>query len=221
MPRDLPHRPSLEHFKKQAKARLRKLRTTRPHARLADAQHDVAREYGFASWPKLRAHLLQTTAAEAASAAVREPSFGRFTSPARRALFYSRYEAARMGSAEIAPEHLLIGLLRERQGTAERQRVTLTPADVRDAIARFASARPPLPNERLIPFDSAARVICLRASELADRLGHTAVATVHLLLGIAQDPTSMASRILADRGVSYDALWRDVAAGNLTAEEGQ
>ena len=28
-----------------------------PGTRLADAQHDIAREYGFPSWPKLKAHV--------------------------------------------------------------------------------------------------------------------------------------------------------------------
>ena len=54
MPRNLPNNPSLEHLKNQAKAlqRADASITTR-----AQAQHAIAREYGFASWAKLRAHL--------------------------------------------------------------------------------------------------------------------------------------------------------------------
>jgi Glyoxalase superfamily protein len=55
--RTLPFRPSLEHLKKQAKVLLRELQATRPDAQLADAQHQLAREYGFASWPALHAHV--------------------------------------------------------------------------------------------------------------------------------------------------------------------
>ena len=70
--RPLPPRPSLEFEHKEAKALLRQLRTGDPDAlararerhptigretpdrfRLADAQLVIAREYGFASWPKL------------------------------------------------------------------------------------------------------------------------------------------------------------------------
>jgi ankyrin repeat protein len=54
MSRSLPERPSLEFLKKSAKQRLRVLREGEPRARLADAQLAVAREYGFASWRKLR-----------------------------------------------------------------------------------------------------------------------------------------------------------------------
>lgn len=70
--RPLPARPSLEYERKQAKALLRRLRAGDPDvlerarglhpgfgsadpasARLADAQLVLAREYGFASWPRL------------------------------------------------------------------------------------------------------------------------------------------------------------------------
>src|SRR5262249_22509282 len=53
----LPDRPNLEYLKKLAKDRLHDLQRTNPSARLADAQLAVAREHGFASWRRLRAHL--------------------------------------------------------------------------------------------------------------------------------------------------------------------
>ena len=53
----LPDRPSLEYLKKLAKDRLLDLQRANPSARLADAQLAVAREQGFASWRRLRAHL--------------------------------------------------------------------------------------------------------------------------------------------------------------------
>ena len=71
MPR-LPGDASLEHLKNQAKTLLAGARTGDPAAlrwlrayhpdppaalKLADAQLVVARAYGFASWPKLHAHL--------------------------------------------------------------------------------------------------------------------------------------------------------------------
>src|SRR4029453_5307360 len=59
---DLPKRPSLEHLKKQARERLRELQVRSPGTQLADAQHAIAREYGFPSWPKLKAHVDAVTA---------------------------------------------------------------------------------------------------------------------------------------------------------------
>ena len=63
MSRHLPAYPSLEHLKKQAKDLLPNLRRRMPHARLADAQHAIALEYGFASWPILKAHVESLAAA--------------------------------------------------------------------------------------------------------------------------------------------------------------
>jgi hypothetical protein len=57
MARDLPARPNLEHLKNQAKDRLGDLQRSDPRAQLADAQLALARDYGFASWPKLKAHV--------------------------------------------------------------------------------------------------------------------------------------------------------------------
>ena len=55
--RALPARPSLEHLKNEAKQRLKVLRRAEPNARLAGAQLAVARDYGFASWRQLKAHV--------------------------------------------------------------------------------------------------------------------------------------------------------------------
>lgn len=52
-PRPLPDRPNLRHLKDQAKDLLK----AGGASSLADAQFQIARVYGFASWPKLKAHV--------------------------------------------------------------------------------------------------------------------------------------------------------------------
>jgi ankyrin repeat protein len=52
-PRPLPDRPNLRHLKDQAKDLLKAGAATS----LADAQFQIARLHGFASWPKLKAHV--------------------------------------------------------------------------------------------------------------------------------------------------------------------
>jgi ankyrin repeat protein len=63
-PRPLPERPNLRHLKDEAKALVK----TGEAASLAKAQFQIARLYGFASWPKLKAHVdsLEATMREAA-----------------------------------------------------------------------------------------------------------------------------------------------------------
>jgi hypothetical protein len=68
MSRQLPQKPNLEYLKKQAK----ELPSSMRQGKLADAQHTLAEEYGFASWTKLKSHVeaLGVTPAEALKAAV-------------------------------------------------------------------------------------------------------------------------------------------------------
>lgn len=63
MSRALPERPNLDHLKKQAKDLLPELQAAKRGARLADAQHAIATSYGFASWPKLKDHVIALTSA--------------------------------------------------------------------------------------------------------------------------------------------------------------
>ena len=48
--RPLPERPSLEQLRKQAKEHLDTLRAADPSARLAEAQHALARAHGVTVW---------------------------------------------------------------------------------------------------------------------------------------------------------------------------
>jgi hypothetical protein len=65
---ELPSRPDLDWLRKRAKERLAELRALDPGARLAAAQRDVARQYGFASWRALKAHVDAVRGREAAPA---------------------------------------------------------------------------------------------------------------------------------------------------------
>src|SRR5262249_51795995 len=142
MSRHLPARPSLEFLKKQAKDRLRELRQQDQDSKLADAQHAIAREYGFANWPSLSAHIEalppdtpqvgvdvqsdgnrgggggRSVASDEGNGS--EFGFERYTTTARRALFFSRHEASQAGSHTIAPQHLLLGLMRAARGLASQ-----------------------------------------------------------------------------------------------------
>ena len=65
MSRNLPDRPNLEFLKNEAKDLLARLREQDAGKQLADAQFALARDYGFASWPQLKAHVEEAMAASA------------------------------------------------------------------------------------------------------------------------------------------------------------
>jgi hypothetical protein len=72
-PRPLPDRPDLRHLKDQA----RDLHRAGGSASLADALFQVARRYGFASWPKLKAHVATLAEVGQLKAAIDADDVGR------------------------------------------------------------------------------------------------------------------------------------------------
>ena len=226
MSRDLPANPNLDHLKKQAKTLMRKLREQRADATLADAQHTVAREYGFASWPKLKAHLeaLPQSADDGAGrngggdttlgdVAPQPPLFPRFTEAARRALFFSRYEAASAGCLRIAPEHVLLGVIRAAGGST---RLLLDGAgialnDARAAVRNPDEAGKPIEDRVEIPFQPETKALFIAAAAEADRLGQANIAPIHIVLTLAGG-RDVAASFLHARGITPESA-RTAAAG--------
>ena len=99
MSSELPDRPNLEHLRKQAKERLREMKLRDPKARLADAQHAIARQYGFPNWAQLKASV---TSAGTTPDSVRQRqtagTFARFTTRAKQATFFSRFRSLKIFS---------------------------------------------------------------------------------------------------------------------------
>jgi hypothetical protein len=65
----LPARANLDWLRKTAKQHLRAMRAQRPEAKLAEAQFAVARQYGFSSWRRLKAHIDRLAQADLAASA--------------------------------------------------------------------------------------------------------------------------------------------------------
>jgi hypothetical protein len=215
MSRDLPPRPDLAHLKKQAKALLRELRQRDANASLADALHAVARDYGFASWPKLKAHL-QTTSFQlpplAASSSA--PLFPRFTEAAKRTLFFSRYEALSRGCLEIAPEHVLLGVIRGAGGATRGmfESAGISLDDARTAMAVANRPRVEVVEPAQVPLQSSTRALFTIAGEEADRLGHERIATAHIVLALVRDGGAAAG-FLRERGLTLDAIRAAASSG--------
>jgi len=205
MSSDLPPRPSLEYLKKLAKERLSELRRRNPAAKLADAQHDVAREHGFLNWSQLKE--VVSSVARLISKASPETTAGlfpRFTTRAKQATFFSRFEAGQFGHAAIDPEHLLLGVMRAAAPALSHTHLSLD--DVRANVRERRSAGDPLSMSVIVAFsDDTKRAIGFAAAE-ADRLHHDDIGTPHLLLGILGDDGSLAASMLRDSGITVDAI---------------
>jgi Lon protease-like protein len=130
-PRPLPHRPHLDHLKAQAKelleshqrrdpAALERLRAALPACEnasdeaiaerplaLHDAQSAIAREYGFASWAALRAHVISVQASPDPARFVESLMGGKLPESIREALREAWSESRAEDLAQIpTPETL-------------------------------------------------------------------------------------------------------------------
>ena len=230
MSRDLPQAPNLDHLKKQAKALLRKLRERRPDATLNDAQHAVAREYGFPSWPKMKTHVEASSAGNrgangggtAPPAGSPSPGglFDRFTDAAKRTLFFSRFEASSLGRLIIGPEHVLLGVVR---GAAGSGAVVLRDAgvaldDARAVIEAANAPRDTIVEPVQIPFNPATKALFPAAAEEADRLGHSKIATVHIVLALLRD-AGISSSYLRGKGMTLDSVRSAASTGGAAGED--
>lgn len=116
-----------------------------------------------------------------------EQGFRQFTVRARNVVVAAQEEARTAGHDEIAPAHLVLGLLSEPGAFAAwavtEQEVAL------DAVRTAALAALPPPAAQvpdLIPYDAAARKTLELTFREALRLGHGYVGTEHLLLALLE-----------------------------------
>jgi hypothetical protein len=224
----LPPRPSLDHLKKQAKDRLQELQATAPGTQLADAQHALARDYGFPSWPKLKARVEASSEAAAHADAPAGPTppggsasppqgggdstniFPRMTDRAKRALFFSRYEASQLGSLLIEPEHVLLGVIRSREGVREPAAAAIPLAEILAELLQAGEKKEAIGNTVMIPFTEATKQVFVKAAAEADERQHQHIGTLHVLLGLLQSPGIGA--LVGPRGLTYDGLAREPMA---------
>ena len=121
MSRNLPARPNLEYLKNEAKDRLADLRRGDPRAQLADAQFDLARDYGFASWPKLKEYV------ESLAAASQHPIAGGWIANVAQSRRHpsNQFQSARIHFAVRGSTVEIVDEFVDESGKPERGRNTL------------------------------------------------------------------------------------------------
>jgi ATP-dependent Clp protease ATP-binding subunit ClpC len=146
--------------------------------------------------------------------------FERYSEPARRVLFFSRYEASLLGSMSIESEHLLLGLLREPSALVARILDAVPRSEVRKELeARRSGEKVGTYVE--IPFSAETKRILESGAKEADRLLHNHIGPEHLLLGALCEETSVAARTLVKYGVLLDAARDRVRDGDRPRSEGE
>ncbi len=133
----------------------------------------------------------------------------KFSPRVKEVIQYSREEAIRLGHDYIGCEHLLLGIIREGEGKAFQTMVLLDIDNLRlkksveDAIRGTANKTSNLGN---IPLTKQAEK-ALKITYLEAKIFKTdLIGTEHLLLSILRDEDNVASKVLAQYGVSYDVF---------------
>src|SRR4029077_1043489 len=138
--------------------------------------------------------------------------FERYTERARRTLFFARYEASQFGSTTIETEHLLLGLLRESNGTCRRflENRQLSPQRISaDIVVRMAREKT-VPTSIEIPFSEATKRALLFAAAEADRMRTSHIGTEHLLLALLRVEGTAAGLLLAANGLRLDDARKEI-----------
>ena len=143
--------------------------------------------------------------------------FERYTEPARRALFFARFEASQFGSLSIEPEHLLLGIAQEGGPLLAKISSSSSVEAIRTAINRHAQTREKVSTSIEIPFSTPTKMALNYCAEEADRLNHAHIGPEHLLLGLLHVDGSIAESILRGQGITLDAAREAVAAGMAPA----
>ncbi|MFN8039608.1 MAG: Clp protease N-terminal domain-containing protein [Acidimicrobiales bacterium] len=114
--------------------------------------------------------------------------FGRFAPRARNAVIAAHDEARAAGNAEIAPAHLVLGIVGEPGALAVLALTALGVAPDELRAAAVACLPPPVDEPpELVPYDLASRKVLELAVREALRLGHNYVGTEHLLLALIDE----------------------------------
>ena len=143
----------------------------------------------------------------------------RFTKHARQVLQMAQEEAVRLNHNYVGTEHLLLGLVKEANGLAAKvlHESGATAAEVVRQVEHLAprNLRPPFGRPTLTPRTK--RVIEVAVEE-AKQMGHTAIGTEHLLLGLTREDEGIAAEVLRTLGISLEKVRQQTARAILESQ---
>jgi len=120
-----------------------------------------------------------------------------FTDRARRVVFLAQEEARTLHHDSIGTEHILLGLVRDREGLAARVLrlldVSLEP--VRQQVTEITGQGQQAPSGHL-PFSPKAKEVLELSLRAAREFDHDYIGTEHLLLGLLREKDSTAAQVI-------------------------
>ncbi len=138
----------------------------------------------------------------------------KFTPRVRDVITFSREEALRLGHNFIGIEHILLGLIREGEGTAVKilQRLDVDLDELRRTVEggmEPASAQRPSDKEKINLVKQAEKMLKITFLE-AKLFKSPSIDTEHLLLSMLKDEDNLATRTLRKFHVDYETVKQEV-----------
>ncbi|MFA4967261.1 MAG: ATP-dependent Clp protease ATP-binding subunit [Candidatus Margulisiibacteriota bacterium] len=133
--------------------------------------------------------------------------FERFSEKAIRVFMASQEEARKLTSNYVGSEHLILGMLREKEQiiikTLEYFRVS--PSDIKERIELELLKVKEISPGGEIPFSPQVKKVIELAWEEARGLGHSYIGVEHLFLAILREGSGLCGKILAELGINASA----------------
>ena len=140
--------------------------------------------------------------------------FEKYNEKARRALFFARYEASKLGSRVIESEHVLLGILREGEETVLEllSRFNVKPEDLRREIEGERVFVERVSSTAELPLSEETKKILAYAAHEAESMLHKTVGSEHLVIGLLRVESSLAQRILMHAGLDLAMVREEVVS---------
>lgn len=137
--------------------------------------------------------------------------FERMTERSRQSIVFAREEARSLKHSYIGTEHLLLGLLREKEGLAAKSldALGITTEMVRADIVKIVGYGEDVTGGQ-IPFTPQCKKVLELTLREALSLGHNYIGTERILLGLIRENEGVAMRILLDHDVDSEQIRNEV-----------
>jgi hypothetical protein len=137
--------------------------------------------------------------------------FERFTDRARRVIVLAQEEARLLNHNYIGTEHILLGLISEKEGVAARALTELgiSLETIRVEVVEIIGRGKGAPTGHL-PFTPRSKKVLELSLREALQLGHNYIGTEHILLGLIREGEGVAAQVLASQGASLERVRQQV-----------
>jgi ATP-dependent Clp protease ATP-binding subunit ClpC len=137
--------------------------------------------------------------------------FERFTDRARRVVVLAQEEARMLNHVYVGTEHVLLGLIHERQGIAANalESLNISLEAVRQQVEEIIGQGQAAPTGAL-PFTPRAKKVLELSLREAVQLGHNYIGTEHILLGLIREGEGVGAQVLQKLGGNLNRVRQTV-----------